>query len=80
MTVEELMDLLVMVKHTGNKEGLTDEQIGKLDICVFHKTYGKVDVNFDLRLAKINYKETFVLFEEKEKGKTFSIPKTIKSS
>ena len=80
MTIGELMAMMNKIKIDGNSVGLTDLQIGSLEICeITSNDKGQVfnPVNLTIEFAQANdrrskTKENFIYFEKK-KGKLINV-------
>lgn len=72
MTLAQLQEMIVMIKSAGNKVGLTDKQVGDLDICSLHADRKRmVPVDIKVEMAELKHrggKNYFVHFENKFKG------------
>lgn len=72
MTLAELQEMIVRIKSAGNGAGLTDKQIGDLDICQLHADRKRmVPVDIMIEMAELKHrggKNYFVHFENKFKG------------
>ena len=72
MTLAQLQEQIVMIKAAGNKAGLTDKQVGDLEICSLHadrKRMVPVDVKVEMAELKTRAgRNYFVHYENKFKG------------
>lgn len=73
MTLSEVMDYMLKIQQAGHQLGLTDDQIGQLEI--FQVKEGRqVETNFSLEMAQIKRKHTFILLEIRPISKIMMIP------
>lgn len=72
MTIAELQEMIVRAKSAGNSAGLTDREIGALEICELHADRKRmVPVNINIEMAELKHrggKNYFIHFENKFKG------------